>query len=119
MKLINKKILVVEDEEIARDVLAMILRKHFSDVVVAKDGEQGLKYVKENQPDLIVADLAMPVLDGFVMIDQLEQMSSDIPVVIVTAYREEAAKFSKYPVLFKPVNRSAVINKIKDILGVS
>jgi CheY-like chemotaxis protein len=119
MKLINKKILVVEDEEIARDVLAMILRKHFTDVIVAKDGKQGLAYVQENQPDLIVADLAMPVLDGFVMIDQLEQMASEIPVVIVTAYREEAAKFSKYPVLFKPVNRGVVIDKIKDVLGVS
>jgi len=118
MELINKKILVVEDEEIARDVLAMILRKHFVDVIVAQDGEKGLEAVKEKQPDLIIADLAMPNLDGFIMIDQLKQLAPNTPIIIVTAYREEAAQFTEYDVLFKPVNRQEVIEKIKSVLNV-
>lgn len=117
MDLISKKILVVEDEEIARDVLAMILRKHFTDVIVAENGKDGLSYVSEHAPDLIIADLAMPVLDGFLMIDQLEKIAPEVPIVIVTAYREEAEKFNKYPVLFKPVSRGAVIETIKEALG--
>jgi len=118
MNIIDKTILLVEDDDIARDVLELILKKYFSTVVVAANGKIGLEKSEEFKPDLIIADLAMPVVDGFVMLKTLEKNFTETPVVIVTAYREEAKKCGDYKVLHKPVDRKELINTICEILKV-
>lgn len=114
----DKTILIVEDDDIARDVLELILKKYFRNVVTASNGQEGLKQSEKFSPDLIIADLAMPVLDGFVMIKKLEERFSDTPVIIVTAYREEARQCGDYVILHKPVDRKELISAICRVLNV-
>lgn len=119
MSLIDKTILVVEDDDIARGVLDLILKKYFRKVYTASNGQEGLEKSAQHSPDLIVADLAMPVLDGFVMIRRLEEQFSETPVLIVTAYREEAEVCGSYRILHKPVDRKELLKAIGDVLDIS
>lgn len=118
MKLLDKKILIVEDDDIARGVLELILRKYFTDVYSAPNGRDGLEMYEKIRPDLIVADLAMPVLDGFLMLKHLEEKYQEAPVLIVTAYREEAKQCGDYEVLHKPIDRKELLGAIGSLLKI-
>ncbi|PLX70554.1 MAG: response regulator [Denitrovibrio sp.] len=118
MEKVDKKILIVEDDNIARDVLDLTLRKYFKEIITADNGQVGLELSKQFKPDLIIADLAMPVLDGFRMLKELQKNLKDTPVIIVTAYREEAMGIEGYTVLYKPVDRSELLGEICRLLEV-
>lgn len=81
-----KKILLIEDEEIMIDLLQKKLAKEGYNVSVARDGEAGLKAIKEAQPDLILLDIVMPKMGG---LEVMEEMNKDkemkkIPVIVVS-----------------------------------
>ena len=81
------KILLVEDNEMNRDMLSRRLARRGFEVVLACDGEEGLAAARTARPDLILLDLMMPVMDGF---EFLEAVRADAawratPVVVVTA----------------------------------
>jgi len=83
-----KKILLVEDEEILIDLLQKKLTKEGYEVLVARDGEEGLKKMKEMEPkpDLILLDIIMPKMGGF---EVMEEMAKDenlkkIPVIVIS-----------------------------------
>jgi two-component system response regulator AtoC len=119
MEKVDKCILIVEDEEIARNVLELILQKYFTRVYTAGNGKEGLEMAEKLSPDLIIADLAMPVIDGFVMLKELEAREPVRPVLIVTAYRAEAEKCGDYRILHKPVNKKELMEAVSSNLGVS
>jgi CheY-like chemotaxis protein len=81
-------ILIVEDVETTQDVIAMSLRGLGADCYFAKDGLEGLQRAAEIQPDLIVLDLALPMLTGDAMLKQLraDDETAAIPVLVVTAH---------------------------------
>ncbi|MBX2864337.1 MAG: response regulator [Leptolyngbyaceae cyanobacterium MAG.088] len=81
------KILVVEDDVNAREIMGRFLQQHDWTVVLATNGQQALDYVKTTVPDLIVLDLMMPGMDGFEFIEILRQTPDwrNIPIIIVTA----------------------------------
>jgi CheY-like chemotaxis protein len=81
-----RKILVVEDEEIMIDLLQRKLTDVGYEVLVAKDGEEGLKAMREVKPDLILLDIIMPKLGG---LEVMEEMNKDkelkkIPVIVIS-----------------------------------
>ncbi len=81
-----KKIIIVEDEEILRDLLQKKLTEQGYEVDVAVDGEDGLAKIKADRPNLILLDIVMPKMNG---IEMLEEMSKDasltgIPVIVVS-----------------------------------
>jgi len=81
-----KKILLVEDEEIMINLLQRKLTKEGYEVSIAKDGEEGLKLMKEIKPDLILLDIIMPKMGGF---EVMEEMNKDkelkkIPVIVIS-----------------------------------
>lgn len=117
MTLYNKTVLIVEDDDIARNVLEHILRKYFAKVFSAPDGRAGLQIFEEVDPDIIITDLAMPVLDGFLMIKKLEEKFSRSKVLIVTAYRDEAEQCGDYNILYKPIERKELVNTVCGMLG--
>jgi len=82
----KKKILIVEDEEILLAALQEELNQGGYDTEGAKDGEEGLKKVKEYKPDLILLDLVMPKMDGMEVLKKLKEdaETKDISVVILT-----------------------------------
>jgi len=114
----DKRILIVEDDNIARDVLDLTLRKYFKEIITAINGKEGLELAEQFNPDLIIADLAMPVLDGFLMLKELEKKLPETPVMVVTAYREEAESIEGYPILHKPVDRRELLDQICRLLSI-
>ncbi len=81
-----KKILIVEDEEELLDLLEKRLSQEGYEVATAKDGKEGLAKIKEMNPDLVLLDIVMPVMDGF---EVMEAMNKDeemkkIPIIIIS-----------------------------------
>ena len=83
----SQSILIVEDDEITRDMLKKSLETNEFKVAVAKNGKEGLEKVKKAKPALILLDLMMPEMDGFEFAEQLRENREwlDIPVVVITA----------------------------------
>ena len=83
-----KRILLVEDEEIMVDLLQRKLLKEGYEVFVARDGEEGLKKMKEIEPkpDLILLDIIMPKMGGFEVMEEMkkDEKLKDIPVIVIS-----------------------------------
>jgi DNA-binding NtrC family response regulator len=102
------KVLLVDDEE--DFVTGLSERMKLQDVgsEVALDGEQALKKVEEQNPDIIVLDLKMPGMHGMMVLDKVKKAHPDIQVVILTAHgsekdEEEAKRLGAFAFLRKPV----------------
>ena len=115
----EKKILVVEDGELNRDLMVQLLSEEYV-VVLAADGEEGLRKAQEERPDLILMDLGLPGLDGWEVTRRLKANDSlrDIPVIAVTSHamigdekRAREAGCDDY--LAKPIDERELMRKIK------
>jgi two-component system, cell cycle response regulator DivK len=84
----QKTILVVEDDPWIRSLMADLLAGEGYAVVQAPDGKQGLELAKEQDPDVILLDLAMPEVSGLDVLHELKSSNPtrDIPVIVVSAY---------------------------------
>lgn len=84
----QKTVLVVEDDQWIRSLMADLLAGEGYQVIEAPDGEAGLKLAKQQTPDVILLDLAMPEKSGLDVLHELKsgQPTHDIPVIVVSAY---------------------------------
>ena len=116
-----KTILIIEDDKFLRELFVRKLIKEGFKVSEAIDGEEGLKKIKEEKPDLVLLDLILPGIDGFEILSRLKEESilSTIPVIILSnlGQREEIEKGLKLgakdylvKALFTP---GEIIDKIK------
>jgi two-component system cell cycle response regulator DivK len=82
------KVLLVEDNEMNRDMLSRRLARRGFDVLMAIDGEQGVQMAKTEMPDLILMDMSLPVLDGWEATRQIkaEASTQSIPLIALTAH---------------------------------
>ena len=88
------KILLVEDNELNRDMLSRrLIRKEFN-VVCAIDGQMGIDMASSEKPDIILMDLSLPVIDGWQAIKELKSNdeTADIPIIVLTAHAMEGDK---------------------------
>ncbi len=87
----KKKILVVEDEKTLRFLIVQTLKGEGFDVEEAIDGEEGLKKIKDNKPDLILLDLLLPGINGFDFLSRIKKDSNteSIPVIIFSNLGQE------------------------------
>lgn len=115
-------ILVVDDDEELRTLMAIMLGKAGFEVLGAEDGEMGLARARTRAPDLMVLDLMMPKLDGFGVLRGLQALGLHIPVIVVTGYSSEANQqiLRSEPLvaglLGKPVKYDELIALIKSVL---
>ena len=81
-----KKILIVEDDKFLRELISQKLVKEGYDIGSAIDGEEGVKKIKDEKPDLVLLDLILPGIDGFEVLTQMKEMpsTSSIPVIILS-----------------------------------
>ncbi|MBU2523715.1 response regulator [Patescibacteria group bacterium] len=79
-------ILIVEDEPITLDVLSLKLRNEGFEVFTAKNGEEGLQNALKKHPDLILADIIMPIMDGTKMIEEIrkDEWGKSVPIIVLT-----------------------------------
>jgi two-component system, cell cycle response regulator DivK len=118
------KILVVEDNELNRDMLSRRLAKRGYDVEVAGDGAQGIEMAQSLAPDLIVMDVGLPVIDGLEATRRLkaEARTSSIPIVALTANamagdQEKALAAGCEAYDTKPVDIPRLLEKIEALLN--
>jgi DNA-binding response OmpR family regulator len=119
-----KNILVVEDDKILRELISQKLEKENYKISAAIDGEEGLKKVKEEKPDIVLLDLILPGIDGFEVLERIKQDPeiNKIPVVILSnlGQKEEIEKGLKLGAtdyLIKAhFTLSEIVEKVKTIL---
>jgi CheY-like chemotaxis protein len=88
------KVLLVEDNEMNRDMLSRRLVRNGYDVVIAVNGQEGLDMAAGEKPDLILMDMSLPVLDGWEATRRLKAnpATSSIPIIALTAHAMESDK---------------------------
>jgi CheY-like chemotaxis protein len=114
-------LLVVEDNDVAREGLAVILRRAGYRVLPAANGEEALAVLRAGPtPDLILLDMFMPVLDGWHFLERLRQQATQPPVVVTTAAsilsREWAAAHGCAGLLRKPVGTDELLEEVRRCL---
>ena len=118
------KILLVEDQEMNRDMLSRRLKKRGYDVLIAVDGAEGLEKARSEAPELILMDMSLPVIDGWEATRQLkaDEATRGIPVVALTAHamstdREKALEAGCDAYETKPVELPKLLETIEKLLA--
>jgi two-component system, cell cycle response regulator DivK len=117
------KILLVEDNEMNRDMLSRRLQRRGYEVVMAVDGQEGVALAQTEAPDLILMDMSLPVMDGWEATRQLKAASetTSIPVLALTAHamsgdREKAIEAGCDDYDAKPIDLPRLLAKIEVLL---
>ena len=118
------KILLIEDNEMNRDILSRRLTRRGYSVLLAADGEEGQQLAETEQPDLILMDMSLPVIDGWEVTRRLKAApkTQSIPIVALTAHamagdREKAIDAGCDDYDTKPVELPRLISKIQTLLN--
>jgi CheY-like chemotaxis protein len=118
------RILLVEDNEMNRDMLSRRLKRKGFEVIIAEDGRAGVDLASAERPDLILLDMSLPIMDGWEAAGHMKANpeTQKIPVVALTAHamegdREKALAAGCDDYDTKPVNFSGLLDKINALLG--
>jgi len=117
------KILLVEDNEMNRDMLSRRLLRNGFDVIMAVNGQEGVELAASQSPDLILMDMSLPVLDGWDATRQLKAnpATAAIPVIALTAHamesdREKALAVGCDDFDTKPIELPRLLEKMRGLL---
>jgi len=115
------KVLLVDDEPDFRQPMGFWLKSKGYLVVTADNGEEGLKKVQEEAPDIVFLDINMPVMDGLSCLKKLRETNKEIPVIIISAYiddprAKEAIGIGISGVFYKGNDFSEGLNLLETIL---
>lgn len=117
------RILIIEDSATEAHALNKMLVRNGFEVVVAADGEQGIRMAVEQSPDLILMDIVMPGVNGFQATRQLQRLeqTSEIPVIIVTTKDQETDRIwglrqGARDYLVKPVDEKELLHCLRSFL---
>ena len=118
------KVLLVEDNEMNRDMLTRRLQRRGHDVVVSVDGEDGVNKASAESPDIILMDMDLPVLNGWAAVRKIKSApeTQSIPVIALTAHamagdREKSLEAGCDDYDTKPVEFARLIEKMETLLG--
>jgi two-component system response regulator AtoC len=114
----EKRILVIDDEENMRHMLAVLLEKEGYQVANAGDGKEGLELALENFYDIILCDLKMPVMDGMAFLENFQDTQLESTVIVMSAYGTldtaiEAMKNGAYDYVSKPFKPDEILLALK------
>jgi len=127
----GKKILLVDDDADFVEAIKLILESKSYDVTVANDGEEGLKKVQTEQPNLIILDVMMPEMDGYEVCAKLKSdpRFKDIPVLLLTAVgeaisttkytKEMGMKIEADDYIPKPVELNELVERVENLFRIS
>lgn len=113
----HKKILIIDDEKEAIDLLREFLSARGHAIAEAGDGVDGLKKLNSEKPDIVICDIRMPRKDGFQFLKELRSTKEWIPVIIVTAVTDPVEILKGYNLeadyyLTKPINLQDVLRAV-------
>ena len=116
-------ILIVEDNELNRDMLSRRLERRGFEVSIAVDGQEGLDMIKSKRPDLVLMDMDLPIIDGWEATRQAKNDSTNSgnPIIALTAHalaehREQAEEAGANDFDTKPIEMPRLLEKIEKLL---
>jgi two-component system, cell cycle response regulator DivK len=116
-----KTILIVEDTELNIDLLIQLLEDDYQ-LLIAKDGAEGVKVAQQKNPDLILMDISLPIMNGYEATRQIRTTMPSTPIIGLSAHamqgdevRAKEAGCNDY--LTKPVDEDLLMKKLKEYLG--
>ena len=118
-----KKILVVEDDEVTRELVRMTLEREGYSVVTAEDGARGFEAALAERPDLIISDIQMPAADGIHLVrrvrDSAEIASTPIVIMTGTGFGNAVYTLSQGADAYeaKPIDPASLLETVRRLLG--
>ena len=117
----SKTILIVDDEDVVVDIAKRRLAQEGSAVIGVGDGEKALQVLREGPVDLIVLDIEMPKMNGYMFMAERQKIdeTTKAPVIVLTAYNSMEPIFRRHGVkayLVKPLRFDDFLSKIKEVL---
>ncbi len=118
----TRQILLVEDDSNFGSVLRDYLQLHDYEVILAKDGVEGLRAFKSFEPDICILDVMMPNKDGFTLATEIRELDLEVPLIFLTARSMKDDVLKGYQLgaddyLTKPFDSEVLLYKIKAILS--
>lgn len=118
----NLLLMIVEDEDKLRERLSTALAPFFSKIINAKNGDEGFKKFKKYNPNIVITDILMPIVDGLDMAKGIKEISKDTPIIVLSAYSEKERLLRAIDIgidkyLIKPVDVEEllrIIDLVKD-----
>ena len=117
------KIITIDDDPVVRTLIKKTFSSLGFEVITAADGIEGLRAIENNQPDIIILDVMMPIIDGLEVLKRIKATPkiAKIPVIIFTAISDghmvvETSKYGAEDYIIKPFQSSVLIQKVKKLL---
>ena len=116
-----KTILIVEDIELNIDLLTQILEDDYN-LIIARDGAQGVALTEQEVPDLILMDISLPVMDGYEATRNIRKTFQSLPIIGLSAHAmhgdaEKARTAGMTDYLTKPLDEDLLLEKLNEYLG--
>ncbi len=119
----TKKILLVDDDAEIIETLRYALEAQDFEVLIARDGNQGLALVEKEDPDLVILDMMMPKRSGFLVLEKLRQIRK-VPIKVIMVTANEGSRHKAYAEMLgvddyirKPFPMDRLIESVKKLLG--
>ena len=114
----DSSILYIEDDDITREQLSQFLKSQCKVLYTATDGQEGLALYKQFEPDIVITDIEMPVLNGLEMAKEIRKTSLSTQIIIITAYTKpeylmEAVNLQLIQYLVKPISLKKITQALK------
>jgi two-component system nitrogen regulation response regulator NtrX len=116
---VKPRILVIDDEAAIRDSLKMTLEYDGNDVTLAATGEEGVKLIEREAPDLVFLDIKMPGMDGLEVLQKVRQFVDATPIVVISGHADittavEATRLGAFDFIEKPLERERVLVTVRN-----
>jgi CheY-like chemotaxis protein len=115
----NKKILVVEDEEGLRLLYEEELKAEGYEVLTARNGKEAIEQLEKGKPDLIILDIVMPVMDGIEALGRIVGKDRKIPIILNSSYpgyRQDFMSWAADAYITKSIDLGELKNKVRELL---
>lgn len=121
-RLENLIILYVEDEDTVREEISSILKHYCPNVILAKNGLDGLEKYKKYKPNIIISDILMPELDGIGMVKKIREKDEQTPILFISSHSDkktllQAVKLNLQDYLIKPVKEEDIFKALRSSLN--
>lgn len=117
-------LLYVEDDLMTLEEISFFLKKYVKKLLVAKNGKEGLELFKQHNPDMVITDIQMPIMNGLEMSEKIFEINPNTPIAITTAYSDgnyimKAIELGIDKYIIKPINMLELLAVIQKSLGLS
>lgn len=117
------RVLIIDDSSFQRKIISSILTAEDYEIISAQNGQEGLKYLAGDLPDLMVLDLLMPEMDGMEVLAEMRERGIQVPVIVLTADIQDSTKqkcieLGAARFINKPVKKDELCASVREVLGV-